>query len=77
VLCIAYTDHLAVKGVIDVEANTQRGGGDRTLNVKIEHDRTNNEFALWHNLDGGDWFIGCEFIPTDGSPIIPIGKDKS
>ncbi|MCA1744527.1 MAG: hypothetical protein LC643_02215 [Bacteroidales bacterium] len=74
-LTIAYTDHLAVKKNLDPHANT-RGGSDRTVNVAIKDEFTGEEFALWHNLDGEDWFISCAFIPTDGSPEIPIAKDK-
>ena len=72
---IAYTDHLAVKEEFGVPVNI-RGGSSKAVDVPIQDGFTKKEFALWHNIDGVDWFISCAFKPADGSPAITIGKDK-
>src|SRR5690554_3691774 len=72
---IAYTDHLAVKKVFEVEGIT-RGGADGKIKLQIADLRSGDQYALWHNIDASDWFISCVFIPADGSPDIKIGKDK-
>lgn len=72
---IAYTDHLAVKEVLDAGA-IYPAGGSKTVNVPVIVDKTKTEFALWHNIDASDWFISCAYKPADGSPDIKIGKDR-
>lgn len=72
---IAYTDHLAVKKVFEVEGIT-RGGADGKIKLQIADLRSGDQYALWHNLDGTDWLVSCEFKPADGSKAIPIGIEK-
>ncbi len=94
-IAIAYTGHLAVKDAGKRIRTRIRGGRTTPVMVGITYkkkgDTKKEKHYLWHNIDDGDWFVDCYFVPDGtvntlldtfsvsdflGYGRIPVSRDK-
>jgi type VI secretion system secreted protein VgrG len=81
---VAYTGHLAVKGVnMKIKKINVTGGGipaapaPQLINILIEEEDTRKQHFLWYNIvTGEDWFVECYFVEDKTGKRTQIAEDK-
>lgn len=75
-IVIAYTEHLAVKGVNKPKKTIKVTKKSPKVKVSLEKKANNENYRLWYkvagNNDTNNWFVGCWFKRTGSAASVSI-----